>query len=358
MLARSRTLSDDMDLPTALARRDGVRVHRVWRTGWPAVADIDKHLHAPLHLVAPGGHGLHHHPDAGAPVARQGAVAVGHQDVLHAMGEQGADLADVGPAAAGHLVGAAEQLHLARGVDLVGRHLDALRRGGPLAEVEDRAALAAPARGGGRGLGGAEQAGLGDVVGVCEGRGQAADHPDAGALLRASLDALDPAVLHRHGRGVPLLHEAVGEVPPALQGSLEGGGRGLSEAGSPRRGWRGRERLRTQDLVPEHLGAALGRSPLDLEAGGHGPQEHLHRGLLASSYSNAWVVARGRIGRRVWARRVMGAYRTLVRFTSPSPPLAGAASRVRTVHAGPRQFLSASPALALRLEEVRWGRSS
>lgn len=320
MLARSRTLSDDMDLPTALARRDGVRVHRVWRTGWPAVADIDKHLHAPLHLVAPGGHGLHHHPDAGAPVARQGAVAVGHQDVLHAMGEQGADLADVGPAAAGHLVGAAEQLHLARG--------------------------------------GAEQAGLGDVVGVCEGRGQAADHPDAGALLRASLDALDPAVLHRHGRGVPLLHEAVGEVPPALQGSLEGGGRGLSEAGSPRRGWRGRERLRTQDLVPEHLGAALGRSPLDLEAGGHGPQEHLHRGLLASSYSNAWVVARGRIGRRVWARRVMGAYRTLVRFTSPSPPLAGAASRVRTVHAGPRQFLSASPALALRLEEVRWGRSS
>src|SRR5207302_2342834 len=179
-------------------------------------------LVAALHLAAARRHRLDEGADPGAAVAGEGAVAVGDDDRLDALGVGGGHLADGGALLARGGVGGAEQLHLAGHVDAVGWDPHRLLGDGALAEV-DGGAVPAPAGGGGGGLRGAVAPRLGQLVGVGEGGAEPAADADPRALLGARLDPLDAAVLHGDGGAATLLDEHVGEVTATAQGAVEGG---------------------------------------------------------------------------------------------------------------------------------------
>src|SRR5690606_1986461 len=107
--------------------------------------------------------------------------------------------------------------------------------------------------GGGRGLGGLEETGRGQVGRVGEAGGVAHDHPDPGAPIPAGGEVLDLAVVEHGVGGGSVLHEDLGQVTPGAQGGGEGAldqilvehttpssrqGAGVPTPLTRRRGWR------------------------------------------------------------------------------------------------------------------------
>ncbi len=167
-------------------------------------------LGAGLHLVAAAGDRLGADPRAGAVVAGEEAIGVGDRDDPAGLGVGGGELSDLGAHRAAPLVELAQHVGLAGGGDRVGGDGDRQRRHRPGAQRSRLGAAAAEGRGGL--VGGALELGRLEPVDMGEVGGGAVDDADAGTLLGARLDRLDPLLVDRQRLAGTAFGEHLGEA--------------------------------------------------------------------------------------------------------------------------------------------------
>jgi hypothetical protein len=169
------------------------------------------HLAAAVLLGDDGDRQPHQRPHVG----RQRAIGARHQHHVVLAREAGHDLRHARVARAGQLLDLLEQLHLGGAVE----RGDGIEAGVERAARGDLARhglhAAGAARGGDRAHGArrVEQRGLGDVVGIGEGRLLAADRAHADALVDAEAAGLDDAFLEAPALAAGVLEVQVGVVP-------------------------------------------------------------------------------------------------------------------------------------------------